>query len=93
MDSFLLRTVKHHLVDGLSQEALSEAADGVAGVSLIKDLDQVPGLENFQNLDYLSMRFMPKGANVLEDARTEHVADDRSAFQEKDALAMELLFV
>lgn len=68
MDSFLLRTIEHHLIDSFSQEALSEAADGVACVGLIKDLDQVPGLQDFQNLDYLGMRFMPQRADVLENA-------------------------
>lgn len=66
MNSHLLGSVEHDLVDSLSQEALPEAADGILGVGLVQDLHEVSLLKGFQEVHDLLMRLVPEGADVLK---------------------------
>ena len=73
MYPLLLRPVQHYLIYRLSEEALSEAANGVLGVGLVEDLDEVLGFEDLQEVDDLLVGLVAEGRDVLENARAEDV--------------------
>jgi hypothetical protein len=65
VQALFLNSIEHDLVYGLSKEALSEAANHIFGVSLIEDLNVIKHFKDFENQEYLSVRLMPQGTDVL----------------------------
>ena len=82
VDAFLLGSVKHDLINSLSEETLGEPANGVLGVRLIQYLDQVPRLQYLEYVNDLLVGLMPQRTDVLKDHGPELVPDHCGTFQE-----------
>jgi len=82
VQALLLYTVQHHLIETLSEEALSEAAHCVPRVAFVKDFDVIPLLQKSKDGQDLLVGFMPEGADALQDTRAEYLSNNCRRFQQ-----------
>lgn len=87
VNAFLLGTIEHDLVNGLSQERLSEATDHVLRVCFVKDLNQVVILKDPKHVKDRGMRFVPQGTDVLEDSRAKDVTNNGCTLEQHESLS------